>query len=74
MDLVSITKALLQTLKDVEFSLLFAHMKSVCTQYEINIPHMNTSYKATNCSCQKQGLLAVYQHYYCDIFNSAIVF
>jgi hypothetical protein len=51
MDLISTTKALLWTLRDVKFDLLFAHVQMfahvqyVCTQYEIDIPHMNTLYK-----------------------------
>jgi hypothetical protein len=45
MDLISTTKALLWTLRDAKFDLLFAHVQYVCTQYEIDIPHMNTLYK-----------------------------
>jgi hypothetical protein len=52
MDLVSTTKGLLQTLRDARFDLLVANMQSVCTKYEIDIPHMNASYKkATGRSC-----------------------
>jgi hypothetical protein len=54
MDLVSTTKALLQTLRDAGFDLLLANVQSVCTKYEIDILHMNASYKkATCCSCQQ---------------------
>ena len=75
MDLVSITKALLQTLRDVGFDLLLANIQSICTKYEIDIPHMNASYKkATGRSCQQQGSIIVYQHYHYDIFNSTIDF
>ncbi|XP_052309185.1 uncharacterized protein LOC18099636 [Populus trichocarpa] len=45
MDLVSTTKALLQTLRDAGFDLLLANVQFVCTKYEIEIPHMNASYK-----------------------------
>jgi hypothetical protein len=68
-DLVSITKALLQTLKDAGFDILLTHVQSICTQYEIDIPHMNTSYKKIiGRSCQQQRSVIVYQHYYYDIF------
>jgi len=75
MDLVSITKALLQTLRDARFDLLLANVQSVCTQYEIDIPHMNALYKkAKGRSCQQQGSMTIYQHYHYDIFNSTIDF
>ena len=75
MDFVSTTKALLQTLRDVGFDLLLKNVQSVCTKYEIDIPHMNASYKkATGRSCQQQGSVTVYQHYHYDIFNSTIDF
>ncbi|XP_024453876.2 uncharacterized protein LOC18096834 [Populus trichocarpa] len=75
MDLVSTTKALLQTLRDAGFDLLLANVQFVCTKYEIDIPHMNASYKkATGRSCQQQGSVTVYQHYHYDIFNSTIDF
>jgi len=75
MDLISTTKALLQTLRDVGFDLLLANVQSVCTKYEIDIPHMNALYKkATSRSCQQQGSVTVYQHYHYDIFNSTIDF
>ncbi|XP_061962456.1 uncharacterized protein LOC133682945 [Populus nigra] len=75
MDLVSTTKALLQTLRDAKFDLLLANVQFVCTKYEIDIPHINASYKkATGRSCQQQGSVTVYQHYHYDIFNSTIDF
>ncbi|XP_061968323.1 uncharacterized protein LOC133691734 [Populus nigra] len=75
MDLVLTTKALLQTLRDAGFDLLLANVQFVCTKYEIDIPHMNASYKkATGRSCQQQGSVTVYQHYHYDIFNSIIDF
>ncbi|XP_034920185.2 uncharacterized protein [Populus alba] len=75
MDLVSTTKALLQTLRDAGFDLLLANVQFVCIKYEIDIPHMNASYKkATGRSCQQQGSVTVYQHYHYDIFNSTIDF
>ena len=75
MNLVSTIKALLRTLRDVEFDLLLANVQSVCTKYEIDIPHMNASYKkATGRSYQQQGLVTVYQCYHYDIFNSTINF
>jgi len=40
-DLVSTTKALLRTLRDVGFDLLLANVQFVCTKYEIGIPHMS---------------------------------
>jgi hypothetical protein len=40
-------KALLRTLRDAGFYFLLAYVQYVCTQYEIDIPHMNTSYKKT---------------------------
>jgi hypothetical protein len=40
-------KALLRALRDVIFDFLLAYVQSVCTQYEIDIPHMNASYKKT---------------------------
>ena len=55
MDLVSTTKVLLRTLKDVGFDILFAYVQFVCTQYEIDIPHMNISYKKTiSRACKQQ--------------------
>jgi len=52
MNLISTTKTLLQTLRDARFDLLLANVQSVYTQYEIDIPHMNVSYKkATVRSC-----------------------
>lgn len=75
MNLVSTTKTLLRTLRDVGFDLLLTHMQSVYTQYEIDIPHMNALYKkTTGHSCQQQGLVTVYQHYHYDIFNSTTDF
>ncbi|XP_052310914.1 uncharacterized protein LOC112327991 [Populus trichocarpa] len=75
MDLVSTTKALLQTLRDAIFDLLLANVQFVCTKYKIDIPHMNALYKkATGRSCQQQGSVTVYQHYHYDIFNSTIDF
>ena len=54
MDLVSTNKALLQTLRDARFDLFLANVQSVCTQYEIDIPHINASYKkAKGRSCQQ---------------------
>jgi hypothetical protein len=70
MHLVSTTKALLWTLRDVEFDLLLANVQSVCTKYEIDIPHMNASYKKpTGHSYQQQGSVTVYQRYHYDIFT-----
>jgi hypothetical protein len=62
MDLISTTKALLWTLRDVKFDLLIAHVQLICIRYdEIDIPHMNTSYKkAIGCSYQQQGSVIVY--------------
>jgi len=61
MDLVLTTKALLRTLRDAEFDFLLANVQSICTKYEIDIPHMNASYKkATGRSCQQQGSVTVY--------------
>ncbi|XP_061956134.1 uncharacterized protein LOC133678002 [Populus nigra] len=75
MDLVLTTKALLQTLRDAGFDLLLANVQFVCTKYEIDIPHMNASYKkATGRSCKQQGSMTVYQYYHYDIFNSTIDF
>ena len=75
MDLVSTTKALLQTLRDAGFDLLLANVQSVCTKYEIHIPHMNASYKkAIGRSCQQQDSVTIYSHYHYDIFNSIIDF
>lgn len=75
MDLVSTTKALFQTLRDVKFDLVLANVQFVCIKYEIDIPHINASYKkATGRSCQQQGSVTVYQHYHYDIFNSTIDF
>jgi hypothetical protein len=75
MDLVSTTKALLQTLRDAGLDLLLANVQSVYTKYEIDIPHMNALYKkAIGCSCQQQGSVTFYQHYHYDIFNSTIDF
>jgi len=52
MDLVSTTKALLQTLRDAGFDLFLANVQYVCTKYKIDIPHMNASYEnATGRSC-----------------------
>ena len=70
MDLVSTTKALLQTLRDAGFDLLFANVQSVCTKYEIDIPHMNASYKkATSRSCQQEMhyLRSQLKHYQIDV-------
>jgi len=62
-------------LRDVEFDFFLAHVQSVCTQYEIDIPNINTSYKkAIGRSCQQQESVTVYQHYHYDIFNSIIDF
>jgi hypothetical protein len=44
-NLVSTTETLLQTLKDVGFDILLAHVQSIYTQYEIDVPHINISYK-----------------------------
>jgi hypothetical protein len=75
MHLVSTTKALLRTLRDVGFDLLLANVQSVCTKYEIDIPHMNASYKKpTGHSYQQQGSVTVYQRYHYNIFNSTIDF
>jgi len=61
MDLVSTTKAMLRTFRDAGFDLLLANFQSICTKYEIDIPHMNVSYKkATSRSCQQQGSMTVY--------------
>jgi hypothetical protein len=55
-NIVSVAKALLQTLKDIKFDLFIAHVQFVCTQYEIDITHINASYKKATCrSCQQQG-------------------
>ena len=40
-------KALLRTLRDARFDFLLIYVQSVCTQHEIDIPHMNVSYKKT---------------------------
>jgi hypothetical protein len=45
LNLVSTIETLLQTLKDVGFDILLAHVQSIYTQYEIDVPHINTSYK-----------------------------
>ena len=45
LNFILITKAWLQTLKDVGFDLLFTHVQSICTQYKIDAPHINASYK-----------------------------
>ena len=75
MDLISTIKTLLQTLRDARFDLLLANVQYVYTQNEIDIPHMNASYKkATVRSCQQQRSITVYQHYHYDIFNLTIDF
>jgi hypothetical protein len=75
MDLVSTTKTLLQTLRNARFDLLLANVQSDCIKYEIDIPHINASYKkAIGRSCQQQGSVTIYQHYHYDIFNSIIDF
>ena len=62
-------------MRDVEFDLLLANVQSVCTKYEIDIPHMNASYKKpTGHSYQQQGSVTVYQRYHYNIFNSTIDF
>jgi hypothetical protein len=45
LNLVSTNETLLQTLKDVGFDILLAHVQSIYTEYEIDVPHINTSYK-----------------------------
>jgi hypothetical protein len=40
LNFILITKAWLQTLKDVGFDLLFTHVQSICTQYKIDAPHI----------------------------------
>jgi hypothetical protein len=57
LNFILITNALLQTLKDIGFDLLLAYVQSVCTQYEIDVPHINASYKR---SFQQQGFVTVY--------------
>ncbi|XP_052309181.1 uncharacterized protein LOC18099599 [Populus trichocarpa] len=72
MDLVSTTKALLQTLRDARFDLLLANVQFVCTKYEIDIPHMNASYKkATDRSCQQQvdAIYKLAEKFYLEDFN-----
>ncbi|GFZ13169.1 hypothetical protein Acr_23g0015540 [Actinidia rufa] len=52
MDLVSTTKALLQTLRQDGFNTLLMHVGSVCTQYDIEMPMMDARYKeVTGRSC-----------------------
>jgi hypothetical protein len=45
LNLVSTNETLLQTLKDVGFDILLAHVQSIYIEYEIDVPHINTSYK-----------------------------
>jgi hypothetical protein len=45
LNFISTTKVLFQILKDNGFDLLLAHVQSICTQYEIDVPHINASYK-----------------------------
>ncbi|XP_057482633.1 uncharacterized protein LOC130769355 [Actinidia eriantha] len=73
MDLVSTTKALLQTLRVDGFDILLKHVESICTQYDIDLPIMCARYKeATGRSCQQKDHITVEHHYRFDIFNTII--
>ncbi|GFY98405.1 General transcription factor 2-related zinc finger protein [Actinidia rufa] len=73
MDLVSTTKALLQTLRVDGFDILLKHVESICTQYDIDLPIMCARYKeVTGRSCQQRDHITVEHHYRFDIFNTII--
>ena len=75
MDLVSTTKALLQTLRQDGFNTLLMHVGSVCTQYDIEMPMMDARYKeVTGRSCQQRDHITMDHHYRVDIFNAVIDF
>ncbi|XP_058192114.1 uncharacterized protein LOC131309510 [Rhododendron vialii] len=75
MDLVSTTKALLHTLREEGFDPLMMHVKSICTQYDIDMPDMSARYKTdTGRTCQQKDVLTVEPHYHIDIFNAVIDF
>ncbi|XP_058211520.1 uncharacterized protein LOC131323690 [Rhododendron vialii] len=75
MDLVSTTKTLLHTLREEGFDLLMMHVKSICTEYDIDMPDMSARYKtATGRTCQQKDVLTIEHHYHIDIFNAAIDF
>ncbi|GFY98023.1 subtilase family protein [Actinidia rufa] len=75
MDLVSTTKALLQTLRQDGFDTLLMHVGSVCTQYDIEMPMMDARYKEfTGRSCQQRDHITMEHHYRVDIFNAVIDF
>ncbi|XP_058179979.1 uncharacterized protein LOC131298514 [Rhododendron vialii] len=60
MDLVSTTKALLHTLREEGFDPLMMHVKSVCTQYDFDMPDMSARYKiAPGHTCQHKDVLRV---------------
>ena len=75
MDLVSSTKALLQTLREEGFDSLLMNVESVCTEYDIEIPNMNACYKgATGRSCQQKDSITFEHYYRVGIFKAAIDF
>ncbi|XP_057506574.1 uncharacterized protein LOC130789789 [Actinidia eriantha] len=75
MDLVSTTKALLQTLRQDGFDTLLMRVGSVCTQYDIEMPMMDARYKEfTGRSYQQKDHITMEHYYRIDIFNAVIDF
>ncbi|XP_058202792.1 uncharacterized protein LOC131317246 [Rhododendron vialii] len=75
MDLVFTTKALFHTFREKGFDPLMMHVKSICTEYDIDMPNMSARYKtATGRTCQQNNVLTVEHHCHIDIFNAVIDF
>ncbi|KAK4564757.1 hypothetical protein RGQ29_006717, partial [Quercus rubra] len=75
MHLVSITKSLIQELRDDGWEPLLASVISFCEQHEIDIPNMNARYtKGRGRYCRQDDDLTMEHHFRIGIFTLAIDF
>ncbi|KAL6561484.1 hypothetical protein OROMI_017085 [Orobanche minor] len=75
MESVSVTKTLLQQLRDDGYDILLMNVKTVCVKYGIDVPNMDALYQfGTGRSCQQRDAITFEHHYQFDVFHAAIDF
>ncbi|KAL6534092.1 hypothetical protein OROHE_013925 [Orobanche hederae] len=75
MESVSVTKTLLQQLRDDGYDILLMNVKTVCVKYGIDVPNMDAVYQfGTGRSCQQRDAITFEHHYHFDVFHAAIDF
>ena len=77
MSVLSITKLLLQKLRNEEWEPFLYIVKSFCEKNKIDVPDMNAHYnraQGRSCRQNEESLMTMKHHFRIDIFTVAIYF